>query len=525
MQNSRTFYSSSGGGGVGGALAATNTTRNRRLTQADSFMAFPGENAHRDRLNTLFREIEKEFDLLLTENLNLQEKLDAALCVASSSNQPRSSETSGAPSLAGTELQQTQQQLQLQHQIIQQQQQSVQAQHHFDALESITSTTSSVVAQNKGLKAKLSSTGTKLKTSHKIKAQTSKIVSSFKAHSVVSSVIREYIGHKDGVWHVAAKMGQPLLGSASADHTACVWSTQSGKCLLQYQGHQGSVNSIKFHPTQDLVLTASGDGTAHIWQAALNYEKYNKKMSTISDDELTENSDEEEKNQRIDVLRTPLCEFGGTQGHASVVVMADWLVGAEQIITAGWDRAAILWNVETKEAVQSLTGHDSELTFASAHPSQRLVVTASRDSTFRLWDFRENIPAVSVFQGHTDSVTSAVLTKDDKVVSGSDDRSVKVWELRNMRSALAHIRLDSAVNRLSVLNSAVIAIPHDNRDVRLFDLQGQRIARLSRTNRQGHTRMVSCVAWNDDPMSTINLYSAGFDKRVIAWNVCLPKEN
>lgn len=69
-------------------------------------------------------------------------------------------------------------------------------------------------------------------------------------------------------------------------------------------------------------------------------------------------------------------------------------------------------------------------------------------------------------------------------MSGSDDKTVKVWELRNMRSALTTIRLDSAVNRLAVSNGGVIAIPHDNRHIRLFDLNGQRIARLPRTSRQ-----------------------------------------
>lgn len=82
------------------------------------------------------------------------------------------------------------------------------------------------------------------------------------------------------------------------------------------------------------------------------------------------------------------------------------------------------------------------------------------------------------------SVTSTVFTRDDKVISGSDDRTVKVWELRNMRSALTTIRTDSSVNRLAVSNSGIIAIPHDNRQIRLFDLNGQRIARLPRTSRQ-----------------------------------------
>lgn len=56
------------------------------------------------------------------------------------------------------------------------------------------------------------------------------------------------------------------------DHTACVWSIDTTRCLLQYHGHSGSVNSIRFHPNKDLVLTASGDASAHIWQAAVNWD-------------------------------------------------------------------------------------------------------------------------------------------------------------------------------------------------------------------------------------------------------------
>ena len=57
----------------------------------------------------------------------------------------------------------------------------------------------------------------KLKPAYKLKQQTSKIVSSFKAASAVSALVREYRGHKDGVWEVSAgRPGQHVLGTASA---------------------------------------------------------------------------------------------------------------------------------------------------------------------------------------------------------------------------------------------------------------------------------------------------------------------
>lgn len=56
----------------------------------------------------------------------------------------------------------------------------------------------------------------KLKTAHKLKAQTSKIVSSFKGPTVTCNLVREFSGHRDGVWEVAvARPGQPLIGTAA----------------------------------------------------------------------------------------------------------------------------------------------------------------------------------------------------------------------------------------------------------------------------------------------------------------------
>uniref|UniRef100_A0A4W3GN85 WD repeat-containing protein 37 n=1 Tax=Callorhinchus milii TaxID=7868 RepID=A0A4W3GN85_CALMI len=332
----------------------------------------------------------------------------------------------------------------------------------------------------------------KLKTTYK--ASTSKIVSSFKTTTsrAVCQLVKEYVGHRDGIWDVSVTRSQPVvLGTASADHSAMLWSIETGKCLLKYMGHAGSVNSIKFHPSEQVALTASGDQTAHIWRyiVQLPTPQPVTDPSQVSGEDEVDFSDKDEADgdaegpNECPTIRIPSTTL---KSHQGVVIAADWLVGGKQVVTASWDRTANLYDVETSELVHSLTGHDQELTHCCTHPSQRLVVTSSRDTTFRLWDFRDpSIHSVNVFQGHTDTVTSAVFTVADNVVSGSDDRTVKVWDLKNMRSPIATIRTDSAVNRISVsAGQKIIALPHDNRQVRLFDMSGVRLTRLPRSNRQ-----------------------------------------
>ncbi|EYC25759.1 hypothetical protein Y032_0011g1370 [Ancylostoma ceylanicum] len=321
---------------------------------------------------------------------------------------------------------------------------------------------------------------------------------------------RRLEGHRDGVWHVTADATRNICASASADQTARIWSLNSGACLYTYVGHTGSVNCVAFAPQSDspsgemTVATASGDESAHIWKVAIGSQAV-----LSSDDDDDDKGAPESGAGESDAAPPPSTAEGvrvkntlmRLTGHTGVVIGCEWLAGGSQLITASWDRTANIYDVERGEVLNILSGHEMELNHCSAHPSQKLVVTSSKDSTFRLWDFRETIQSVAVFQGHQDSVSSVAFSTGDRIVSGSDDRTVKVrrstgwvylplctkaatlcfqvWDLRNMRSAISTIRLSSAANRLSVSRThGAIAIPLDNRHVRIYDLAGNRLPRV-----------------------------------------------
>lgn len=337
-----------------------------------------------------------------------------------------------------------------------------------------------------------------------------------------------YYGHRDGVWDVScAKNGLAILGSASADNTACIWDINNGTVLLKYIGHTGSVNSISFHPSDLLVCTASGDGSAHVWKYSMNIMERHRIRQDSSGDDKPVMSDEEgmDGGSHDNVtIKVPLLSLNE---HTGPVMSCDWVCDGEHLVTASWDHSALLWDAQTGTVVHSLDGHDEELTHVCTHPTQKLLVTSSQDTTFRLWDFRAPlIHSVNVFQGHSKAVSSAAFSLKDNVISASDDHTVKIWDLHNMRYPVASIRQDCGVNRISVSHDHhVLAVPLDNRHIKLYDLGGNRLANLPHRNRKEHLRMVHSVCWSHDKHMTTsspgkcNLFSAGFDSRIIGWKV------
>uniref|UniRef100_A0A915CZN6 WD repeat-containing protein 37 n=1 Tax=Ditylenchus dipsaci TaxID=166011 RepID=A0A915CZN6_9BILA len=336
--------------------------------------------------------------------------------------------------------------------------------------------------------------------------------------------VQNFKGHSDGIWHVdAACLGvaSMVVGSASADQTAKLWSAEDGKCLLNYTGHTGSRGSLGHIWKANLgsSLNSSTVGN-HMVSEANEYDSmFSDRIAITETKGQEECSDLDQSIGRGAHLQQPLIRL---TGHTDVVVSGEWLYGGDQVITASWDRTANVYDAETGKIVNVLSGHDQELTHCNAHNSQKLVATASKDFTFRLWDFREPIQSVAVFQGHNDAVTSVVFTQMHHILSGSDDRTAKVWDLRNMRSPISAIRLNSPANRISVCSKYnLIAIPQDGRHISIYDLQGMRISRLPITNGKCHHRMVCSTKWLSDH-TVNNLISSGFDRQIIGWKVQIP---
>lgn len=62
------------------------------------------------------------------------------------------------------------------------------------------------------------------------------------------------------------------------------------------------------------------------------------------------------------------------KSHQGVVIAADWLVGGRQVVTASWDRAANLYEVETSELVHTLTGMNCLVVWVTVQQRENVLV-------------------------------------------------------------------------------------------------------------------------------------------------------
>jgi len=218
------------------------------------------------------------------------------------------------------------------------------------------------------------------------------------------------------------------------------------------------------------------------------------------------------------IIRSPIKRY---EGHSDACIAAEWFPDGEFLVTASWDRTANVYNVETGKILCNLQ-HDDYLTNVNIHKSQKIILTSSKDTTFKVWDFRDPICSVNVYQAHNRAVNSAIFVGDDKIATSSDDQTVKLWDLRIMRSPVCTINLNSGANRICAITTAnndgstetFLGIPLDNRDIKIYNLNGERMMRLPRNNRVGHRRLVTSLASHGNL-----LLSASFDKTVNCWSL------
>lgn len=139
------------------------------------------------------------------------------------------------------------------------------------------------------------------------------------------------------------------------------------------------------------------------------------------------------------INETPLVH-GADQIQAFLMtsLSAVCLSGNTQLaLSATEDGTLQLWNLKTKQRLQTFSGHDDPVNSACLSRDGQFVISASGgrretkkgDTTIRLWSASTG-KYVRILKGHQDRIDSISLSADETfLLSGSADKTVKLWEV------------------------------------------------------------------------------------------------
>ncbi|KAG6830997.1 hypothetical protein H0H92_013469 [Tricholoma furcatifolium] len=157
-------------------------------------------------------------------------------------------------------------------------------------------------------------------------------------------------------------------------------------------------------------------------------------------------------------------------GHKDFVSSVAFSADGKHLVSASADKTAIVWSLQSGQAIASLKGHSRAIHSIKYSPDGRYVATASSDFTVRVWDTTTYLP-IAIQSGHKGPVRSIAFSSDGrKIVSGSDDRHLQFWEWGQHSSGRMALRHSRPVTSVTYAPGAeVVASSSEDATIQFWD--------------------------------------------------------
>ncbi|XWS68164.1 hypothetical protein CRYUN_Cryun04dG0067900 [Craigia yunnanensis] len=173
-------------------------------------------------------------------------------------------------------------------------------------------------------------------------------------------------------------------------------------------------------------------------------------------------------------------------GHSSFVGPLAWISPDEEfpeggIVSGGMDTMVLVWDLRTGEKVQSLKGHQLQVTGVVLDNGD--IVSSSVDCTVRRW---RNGQPVESWEAHKSAIQAVIKLPSGELVSGSSDTTLKLW--RGKTCVHTFVGHADTVRGLAVMPGlGVLSASHDG-SIKLWAQSGEVLMEMV-----GHASIVYSV--------------------------------
>jgi len=176
-----------------------------------------------------------------------------------------------------------------------------------------------------------------------------------------------------------------------------LWDLEKNLLAHKIQAHKTWTFAIHFDKAGERMFTAGGDNLVKVWK----FNEYDKPTQTLT-------------NHTGDV-------------HGIVLTKDE-----QQLISAGDDKAPLIWDMKTGRVAQKLEKHPRQIPALAISPDGSRLVTASRDSNLRIFDLDDGEKRgslVSTIEKHEKDIISVRYSPDGTSIAAGDYAgNVGIWD-------------------------------------------------------------------------------------------------
>ena len=254
-------------------------------------------------------------------------------------------------------------------------------------------------------------------------------------------------GHTSEVLSVAFSPDGVTVATGGDDDTVRLWDSTTGEMLKTLVGHDLWVNSVAFSPDGKLLASGSADRTVRLWDTATGQahdtlEGPNDWIESVAfspDGSLVAAATCEVVNAE----KSFLCDIGEIwlwdvdtgqlqqrlSGHTGWVITVSFSPDGHLLASGSVDETIIIWDLATGQVANTLVGHTLLVNSLAFSPAGTFLASGGDDGKVILWNV-ETGQAILVLKEHKDwvSVNSVTFSQDGAIlISGSEDETAIVW--------------------------------------------------------------------------------------------------
>ncbi|KAG6425417.1 hypothetical protein SASPL_115852 [Salvia splendens] len=163
------------------------------------------------------------------------------------------------------------------------------------------------------------------------------------------------------------------------------------------------------------------------------------------------------------------------------------------LASAGHDKKAVLWNMDTLQTESTPEEHQYLITDVRFRPNSTQLATASFDKSVRLWDAANPSYCLQAYTGHSSHVMSLDFhpKKNDLFCFCDSSNEIRYWSINPFTCTRMSKQVGSAQVRFQPITGHLLAAASD-KVVSIFDVENDRQTHSF----QGHSGVVNYLCWD-----------------------------